>query len=441
MSRLVLTSTLLRELRSELLRHPEETCAILFAQASRNEGNLTRMTVREVLWPTPQDYEERTPISAQLRPRFIAAITQQARRSGQSLVFVHSHPFGLNQFSATDDAGEKVLAEFLESRIPGVPHAALLVTPQVTIARVLGTPYKLQVSGIGPVIAHGCSETSDDGSEQYDRQIRMFGADGQYRLRQMRIGVVGLGGTGSLVVEQLAHLGIRDFCLIDPDVVEATNLNRLVGATPADVGRSKVEVACNAILRTDPAAKIQCHRHSVLMASVAEELTNVDFVFCCTDSQGSRSVLNQLAYQFLIPMIDMGVSIVVGTQGISHIAGRTQMLAPELGCQLCGNLLDPEAVRVDLLTEFERSADPYVMGAHEPAPSVISLNSTVASMAVSMFLSAALGVPGTARLINYNGITGTARSAAISRHPTCIVCSPEGAFARAHEWPVPGRLL
>jgi len=256
----------------------------------------------------------------------------------------------------------------------------------------------------------------------------------------MRVGIVGLGGTGSVVLEQLAHLGVNRFLLVDPDVVDRTNLNRLIGASESDVDKPKVEVAATHAKQINPRTQVETRLGSVLLASVAEELVDTDFVFCCTDSQGSRAVLNQFAYQYLVPVIDMGVAIVAANGNISHIAGRTQMLSPGLGCLVCGDLLNPEAVRVDLLTEFERAADPYIVGVHEPAPAVISLNATIASMAVTMFLSAAVGVPSHARLINYNGITGITRAAVISQHPTCIACSLRGALARANEWPLPARL-
>jgi molybdopterin/thiamine biosynthesis adenylyltransferase len=233
---------------------------------------------------------------------------------------------------------------------------------------------------------------------------------------------------------------VSDFLLIDPDVVETTNLNRLVGASLPDVGKTKVEVAATHADRINSNVRVEARRASVLLASVAEELVDTDFVFCCTDSQGSRAVLNQFAYQYLVPVIDMGVAIVASKNRISHIAGRTQMMAPGLGCSLCGTLLDPEAVRVDLLTDFERAADPYIVGLHEPAPAVISINATMASMAITMFLAATLGVPSQARLLNYNGVTGATRAAAITPHPTCIACSHSGALARANEWPLPARL-
>ena len=126
---------------------------------------------------------------------------------------------------------------------------------------------------------------------------------------------------------------------------------------------------------------------------MAEEIADTDFVFCCTDSHGSRAVLNQTAYQYLVPAIDMGVAIITQKGQITDIAGRSQMLAPGLGCLMCGDLLNPEAIRVDLLTDFERAADPYIVGAHEPAPAVISVNATISSISVTMFLAAVTGIP------------------------------------------------
>jgi molybdopterin/thiamine biosynthesis adenylyltransferase len=297
----------------------------------------------------------------------------------------------------------------------------------------------LAVVGVGAQLGWGSKSTELPLQPVFERQEQVFGRLGQQRLRKLRVGIVGLGGTGAIVLEQLAHLGIGDFLLIDPDVVETTNLNRLVGASSADVGKRKVDIAAALARRISPEVRVETNAGSVLLASIAEQLADTDFVFGCTDSHGSRAVLNQLAYQYLVPLIDVGVIIVTAAGRVSHIAGRAQMLAPGLSCLLCGNLLNPEAVRVDLLTEFERNADPYVVGVHEPSPAVISLNSTMASMAVTMFLSAVTGVPSSARLLNYNAMTGSCRPATVERHPTCIVCSPRGALARGPEWSLPAR--
>jgi len=439
MSRLVLTASQLNQLRSKLLDGPHEACAILVGHAVTVDEKLARLVVREIIWPAEQDYLLRSDVAAQLKPEFIATLAQRVCRTGESLVFVHTHPFPLNRFSAIDDAGERVLSSFLDGRRPGVTHAAMLLTPEVAIARILGGRDALNVMGVGATLEWGAPADLDLSDAIFDRQIRAFGAAGQARLSQMRVAIVGLGGTGSIVLEQLSHLGVGQLLLMDPDVVESTNLNRLVGASSGDVHRLKVDVAADLARRINPLVQIETTCESVLLATSARRLTNADLVFACTDSQGSRAVLNQLAYHFLVPVIDMGTAIHTAKERVVHIAGKVQMLAPGLGCKVCGNLLDPEAVRVDLLSDFERRNDQYIVGAHEPAPAVISLNATMSSQAVTMFLAAAVGIPSAPRMLNYDAMTGVTRPAAVPSHPTCYVCSPTGGLARADEWPLNAR--
>ena len=439
MSRLVLSAELLSTLRAELLKHKEETCAILFGRSIVVSGNLARIVVRKSKHPHSDEYAFRTSMCAQLRPEFVAEVTQQARRNNESVIFVHTHPFSSRDFSEIDDKGEVALEAFLRQRIPDAVHASLLLTPQISIARELGQHRPLRVIGVGDTITWGEAVDVIDAGERYERQIRAFGVTGQRILSSLRIGIVGLGGTGTIILQELVHLGVNNFLLLDPDTVEATNLNRLIGATLADVGRSKVKVAKEWAMRINPNVNIEAREESVLKSSVTRSLTATDFIFSCTDSHGSRAVLNQFAYQYLIPMIDMGVVIATQQRHITHIAGRTQMLAPGLACMVCGNLLDSEQVRRDLLTDFERKADPYIIDQPEPAPAVISLNATMASLAITMFLNSALDIPGSSRFLNYNAITGACRPAFCVPHPSCIVCSLRGALARSDEWPLPGR--
>ncbi|MFA6348666.1 MAG: ThiF family adenylyltransferase [Candidatus Paceibacterota bacterium] len=439
MSRLVLTSDFLASLRGNLLKHEEETCAILYGRPVEISGRLARIVVHESTYPQAEAYNARTSIRAQLKPEFVSEAVQRARRNGESVIFVHSHPFPFNQFSETDDAGERELVPFLSGRIPDVPHAAMLLTPETSIAREIGTKKPLRVVGVGENIIWGEAAGGEKPAERYDRQIRAFGTAGQDVLRSICVAIVGLGGTGSVVLQELMYLGVRDFILLDPDTVEETNLNRLVGTVPSDIGKAKVDVAEKWAKRINRTLRIGARKESALKADVARSLAEADFLFCCTDSHGSRAVLNQFAYQYLVPAIDMGVVIATAKGRVTHVAGRTQMLAPGLACMACGNLLDAERVRRDLMTDFERQQDPYIVGQPEPAPAVISLNSTVASLAVTMFLNATVGIPGSARFLNYNGMTGTCRPVLSIPHPSCIVCSPRGAIARGDEWPLPAR--
>lgn len=354
------------ELARALLRDSRETCAVLFTRGA-DLGD--HWVVADVVLPPPEAYSHRDEVSAGLNSSYLVEIANRARKEKLGVVLVHTHPRALGSpcFSIVDDEGELQLAEYFERRVPEARHLAMVVGPQGCRARRLGAGEEISVWDVGqvarplfhpalPTIAHGA----------HDRQVRAFGAAGQAVIKRLRVGVVGVGGTGSVTLQQLAHLGVSHFVLIDPDDVELSNLNRLVGAGPADIDLPKVELAKRQILIVNPDAQVNAVRRDVVDADVAPQLLGLDFLFLCTDSHASRAVVGQIAYQYLIPCIDMGVSITVRATEITHVTGRVQMLAPDLPCLLCTRALDSEQIRREMLTPEQRAADPYVQGVHEP---------------------------------------------------------------------------
>jgi molybdopterin/thiamine biosynthesis adenylyltransferase len=332
------------------------------------------------------------------------------------------------------------LAAFLEHRHPAT-HAALVVSAGGLRARRLGTSEELRVLSVGDQ-REVLFDPVPDGAPTlhvFDRQIRAFGLAGQQALQRLRVAVVGLGGTGSLITQQLVHLGVRDFVLIDPDVVEPTNLNRVAEAAAPDIGAPKVDVAARYAQRIAPDASVARIQGDIIRANFAREMLNADVIFGCTDSHGSRAILQQVAYQYLIPCIDMGTTIAVLNDRITHVYGRVQLLAPGHACFTCGGLLDANEVRRDMMTPFERKADPYITGAREPAPAVMSLNATVASLAVTMFLSVVASVPSRGRYLLYNAMASSLRTILPAPDPHCYICSRAGSLARGDAWPLLGR--
>ena len=439
MIELVLADDDTTRLRTHLLGGDTERCALIFATQYRRQDGTIKLLSREVEIASDQDYTRRGPLEAELAPAIVAVAAKRAKRENCALVFVHSHPGEhLPSFSHIDDGGESHLAAFLAKRHPGVNHAAMVMSEGGLRARKLGTREEIRVISVGHNLRVLFDPLSANSalSENFDRQIRAFGGAGQKALQRLRVAIVGLGGTGSLVSQQLAHLGIRDFILIDPDCIEATNLNRVANANSHDIGAPKVNVAARYIKQISPNAFLKSIEGDVMKLPTARELLNADLIFACTDSHGSRSVLQQVAYQYLIPCIDMGVTITALGGRISHIFGRVQLLAPGLACLTCDSLLDPNEVRRDMMTEFERQADPYVRGAHEPAPAVMSLNGAVASLAVTMLLAIAAGIPMKGRHLLYNAMIPSLRSARSEPKPDCYICSRSGAYARGDEWPV-----
>jgi molybdopterin-synthase adenylyltransferase len=450
MNGIIFGASTLPALRTALMSAaPQEAAALLLAGWA-GMGSETKLLVRQHFLAPPEAYQAQESLRAVLDPSFIMPHLKRARKEGLSLVLTHTHPFADEaHFSAVDDEGERILMPTLFSRTGNSPQGALLLASRDCNARIWTKQDKnsAELAHTCPVIEVGRDVTFHNRNhrrplalpQQFDRSVRALGTEGQETISSLSIGIIGLGGIGSIVAEQLAHLGVGKLVMLDPDILEETNLNRVVGATRKDVGRFKVEVAAEAVRRINSTIDCDPVSGNVILTDDARKILTCDFLFCCTDSHGSRAVVNQIAYQYLIPTIDLGAVIQVRSGKVDQVTGRVQMLAPGLPCLVCEELLDPEEVRRDLLTEEARVRDPYIVGAVEPQPAVISLNGTVASLGVTMMLSAVAGLPVTARLQLVLFNKGVVRSAAGTPSPQCVICSLRGALARGDTWPMAGR--
>lgn len=434
----------LGELRENLLASEFERGAILFTQPVATPSSAFRLLVTESVVMQDQSYSRQSPVSLEIPPERLAPLIKRARDTRQSMVLVHTHPWdGEVQPSPQDREGEARLLPVFFARVPTVPHARLILGRRDTHAALFKAPGSeelLTPLDVGPSVNYP-PRIHDHVSYDnvFDRQVRAFGAVGQRRLSELRVAIVGLGGTGSIMATQLAHLGVKDFLLIDPDIVETTNLSRIVGTTIADIGQTKVDVAARTIKQIRPDAVITPIKADIVDKSVARSLLSTDFFFGCTDTQGSRAVMTQLAYQYLLPGIDLGVRIEITNGAVSHVVGRVQMLAPGLACTTCTHVLDPEEVRRDLLSPEHRNADPYISGGHIPQPSVVSLNMTIAGLAGSMFLAAVAGVGLRARHQIVLFDAGAVKPIANEPDPKCAICSESGFLGKGDSWPAPGR--
>lgn len=438
----------LNHLRDELLvAAPNEAAAILLAGQAVTNGH-TRLLVRERHVVPESGYTVQEPYRVVLPPLFLMPLLKRARNEGWSLILTHTHPFGDQaHFSIVDDDGESLTMPALFSRTTNKSHGSLVLARKDCAARIYKSVSgslsrdSVPVSEVGHrVRTHWpAGAKSKEFATRFDRSVRAFGTDGQTTLSGMTVGIVGLGGLGSIVAEQLAYLGVGSFVLLDPDVIDETNLNRVVGSTNERVGVPKTSSANQMIHTIRREASVRAVSGDVMHSVDAHSLLGVDFLFGCTDSHGSRTVINQIAYQYMIPTIDLGVRVQAKDGIVESIVGRVQMLAPGLACLVCTDLLDPEEVRRDFLSADARRRDPYIPGAAEVQPSVISLNGTVASLGVTMMLSAMVGLPVAARHQIVRFDRGVVRSVTQEPQPDCIVCSTRGALGRGDSWPLPTR--
>src|SRR3546814_12770311 len=102
----------------------------------------------------------------------------------------------------------------------------MYIGPEGARVRGLGANEPIDLWSVGATLERLSGSDEAANEVRHDRQVRAFGAVGQARLARLRILVVGAGGTGSVSLQQLAHLGAMDVIVIDHDCVEAPHLNR-----------------------------------------------------------------------------------------------------------------------------------------------------------------------------------------------------------------------
>jgi hypothetical protein len=229
----------------------------------------------------------------------------------------------------------------------------------------------------------------------WDRNVRAFGADLQRALGELHVSIVGCGGTGSAVAEQVSRLGVRHLHLIDPDALSESNLTRMYGSTPADVGRPKAEVLAAHVRRIAPDATVTTTVGMLTMEPVARQAAASDVIFGCTDDNAGRLVLSRLAAYYLTPVFDCGVLISSTSAGlITGIDGRVTVMTPGQGCLVCRDRVDMQRAASELMTPAERNrlaAEGYAPGLPGIEPAVITYTTLVAALAVGELLERLIG--------------------------------------------------
>jgi molybdopterin/thiamine biosynthesis adenylyltransferase len=373
--------------------------AYLLCGQSRSEDEL-RLLVHEVIPIRTDHYIERQPDFLSISSASYAPLAKRANQEQMSIVFVHSHPGGYLEFSHQDDREEKKLQEFFVARASNNVHGALILTETGVIGRVYDGGFvplsRIRIIG-KRFLFHDYARRGNENIHYFDRQIRAFGPEIQSLLNSLHIGIVGAGGTGSAVVEQLARLGVGSLSIFDGDVLDVTNVNRVYGSGIPDSGDFKVAIAKSNVERIGLGTKIRTFPGSIAKESIAKHLRCCDIIFSCTDKQAPRSILLQVCLRYLIPVIDMGVVITSHQSVITDVIGRITTLFPGEACLFCRQRISAMGVRLESLTETERkqlAKEGYVPELEGPNPAVVPFTSTIASLAVSELLHRLTGFMG-----------------------------------------------
>jgi molybdopterin-synthase adenylyltransferase len=233
---------------------------------------------------------------------------------------------------------------------------------------------------------------------RFSRQS-FLGPNGQAIIEMAKVGVVGLGGGGSHIVQQLAHIGFLNYALYDADVMSPSNLNRLVGASEQDVANRtpKVKIAERVVKNVRSVASVDAH--SARWQDEPEALRLCDIVFGCVDTFSGRRELETLCRRYLIPYLDIGMDVHICVDEAPRMAGQVILSLPGGLCMSC----------MGFLNERNLAAEALRYGDVGDMPQVVWANGTLASTAVGIGVDLLTGWSSVDRVIylSFDGNDGT----------------------------------
>lgn len=410
-----------------------ETAGVISARVVDTGSGSFIYLARRVTWAPPDAYLDRQSDGLSVRSAGWVPAVRAALAEGSVPVFVHTHPGGRAAFSMRDDGVDEAIigalrrmghsGDFVALVIAGTEPSAMAAaraypgscdpeypaTATVTSAGIRAVPIeKIRIAGdyirvlpsqaaSGPRIGHSSQPEEAPPDETFDRQIRLFGPTGQQVLGALSVGVVGAGGTGSAVAEQLARLGVGALTLVDDDVVTEPTPTRGYGMTVADLGRPKAQVLAEHLSAIGLAGEITAVTAAVQDAVALRRLAAADIVFSCVDGHGARLILNRWAYAYLTPVVDIAILVSAASEKaiVTGVDGRVTWLGPGTSCLLCRNRIDPALAYAEILEPEERkrlAGEGYAREAETRQPAVVTLTSLVASLATTEFLLRLFGM-------------------------------------------------
>ena len=238
---------------------------------------------------------------------------------------------------------------------------------------------------------------------RYDRQLALpeFGAEGQRRLRQARILIVGAGGLGSPSALYLVAAGVGQLGLVDFDVVDETNLQRQILYSTSDVGQPKLAAGLVRLRTLNPHTDLVAHEEPFSADNAARLVSRYDVIIDGTDNFATRYLVNDAC-------VLNGRPNVYGS--VFRFEGQASVFAAPGGpCYRC---LHPEPPPAGLIPNC---ADAGVLGV---LPGIIgTLQATEAIKWVT-----GIGTPLVGRLLLYDALRLRFREISLARDPDCPVC-------------------
>jgi len=400
--------------------------------------------VRDFIRVQEKDIAISDDYSTQVELKALLDITNRAHQENVAIVEAHNHPFSREHvtFSYTDHEGYKEFVPYILDYLKK-PYGAtvwsrksvdgMMWTQSFTDCekiheiRILGR----NITNYSTSSTRKASKVRTKSPDRAHRQILALGESGQEQIGRKSVALIGLGGLGSHVAQQLAYLGVRDFVLVDFDIIQIENLNRIVGAYPGDIGKSKVGIAARMIksIAGNEISRVVQLEKNLRHEDVLNHIKSCDVIFGCVDNDGARLILNELALAYMIPYFDSAFGIHTKNGVIEEAGGRVILVLPDEPCLLCCKDIDISEASYFLASREEqifREERGYVSGAHVLSPSIISLDGIIASIAVTEFIALITGLREAVQYSSYDLSKQQLNKRIVKKNTNCVHCNLAG---------------
>lgn len=338
-----------------------------------------------------------------------------AQSDYDAFVSIHDHWFCRKgtRFSAGDDRDDLrqdrylrgVFVDALNNPVLGNPkpllaHVALVFDQSGFDARAIESneakPFQpiTRVAVVCDQLLHLKPNSMDELTNDFDasllRHRDFITPAAQLTIGGLRVGIIGCGGLGPIVAENLLRMGVRAFALFDPDNLDETNLNRWLSGRRNDIGKCKVELLAQRLRECEPGVSIETYAVDVVKSNVISAVGACDVLVAAVDNDAARLWLNRVANASLVPIFDIGVRVRTSPK-VDFLSRIVPVIPGMTACLECSplNLLDHVEIAksLDGLTASVRAHAGYVSDLDVGAPSVMGIN-TQAGGAVSLDLLA-----------------------------------------------------
>jgi hypothetical protein len=347
-------------------------------------------------------------VGARIDGQAIREAMQRVLDTRRGVFHVHLHPHaGVPSFSGTDRREQPRLVESFANVGPDLSHGMLVLSEDAAYAWIrmpgeldLVVPAGSSIVG-DPMALLWPGSVQELSNERLARQ-GFLGPQAEHILANTRIGVIGMGGGGSHIVQQLLHLGARRLRVFDHDRTEWSNLNRMVGATAQDAQEGTRKIVIARRIAAGLRLENELHAFPETWQDRAEVLASCDVVLGAVDTFAGRRDLEAFCRRFLIPYVDIGMDVHAVQGEPPRMAGQVIISLPGNRCMHCLGFLNEE--------KLAREAANY--GAAGGRPQVVWPNGVLASTAVGIAVDLLTDWSGSRdreMFLSYDGNRGTLR--------------------------------